>query len=171
MEKLLLPRRSRQERGFTLIETVVAIGVLTIGLGGVAALIGQTVQTTAKSRYMNVATMLASEKLEDLSRLPNTDPILIPGTYTDIVQISAADGSVTETTSSAGVTTLYTQVPGGNITVTPGAALPAATADTLQFTRTWTIVAGTPVAGVSQITVLVSLPNQKVSFQTSMVHP
>lgn len=171
MGKLLLLRRPRQERGFTLIETVVAIGVLTIGLAGVAALIGQTVQTTASSRYMNVATMLASEKLEDLSRLPNTDPILAPGVYNDIVQISSADGSVTETTSGGGVTTLYTQQPGGNITVTPGAALPAPTPDTLSFNRTWTIVAGVPVAGVRQITVLVTLANQKVSFQTSMVHP
>jgi type IV pilus modification protein PilV len=169
------PRKLRRQRGFTLIEILVAIAVLTIGLISVATLMSQTVNTTSHSRYMSTASMLASEKLEDLSRFPNTDAALTPGNYSDVVQLSTYNGNIYETTSTGGVTTLYTQAPGGNITVTPGGTLPAATADTLTFNRTWTITANTPINGVNQITVLVSLTNTSlkppVKFQMSLVHP
>jgi type IV pilus modification protein PilV len=164
-----------RQAGFTLIETMVSIAVLTIGLLSVAALMSQTADTSAHSRYMSTASMLASEKLEDLSRFPSTNPALTAGTYTDVVQISSDEGTINETTSTGGVSTLYTQTPGGTITVTPNASLPAATSTTLTFNRQWTIVANAPVAGVSTITVLVTLANADlnppVTFQMSMVHP
>jgi type IV pilus modification protein PilV len=164
-----------RQTGFTLIETMVSIAVLTIGLLSVAALMSQSVNTTTHSRYMSTASMLASEKLEDLSRFPSTNPALAAGTYNDVVQISSDQGTINETTSTGGVSTLYTQTPGGTMTVTPGAGLPAATSDTLTFNRQWTIVAGAPVAGVNTITVLVTLTNTSlkppVTFQMSMVHP
>jgi hypothetical protein len=110
-----------------------------------------------------------------LSRLPNNDAALIAGTYNDIVQISASNGNIAETTSSGGSTTLYTQSPGGNITVTPNGATPPPTADTLTFGRTWTVAADTPVLKVRTITVTVTLTSQSlnppVTFQTSAVHP
>jgi type IV pilus modification protein PilV len=168
-------RKTRRQAGFTLIETMVSIAVLTVGLLSVAALMSQTSNTSAHSRYMSTASMLASEKLEDLSRFPSTNPALAAGTYTDVVQISSDQGTINETTSTGGVSTLYTQTPGGTITVTPGAGLPAATSDTLTFNRQWTIVANSPVAGVNTITVLVTLVNTglnpPVTFQMSMVHP
>jgi type IV pilus modification protein PilV len=172
---VIMQRKASRQDGFTLIETMVSIAVLTIGLMSVAALMSQTVNTTTHSRYMSTASMLASEKLEDLSRFPSTNPALTAGSYNDVVQISSEQGTINETTSTGGVTTLYTQTPGGNITVTPGGALPAATSDTLTFNRQWTIVAGAPVAGVNTITVLVTLANSSlkppVTFQMSMVHP
>jgi len=175
MEKSLSLPKMRRQRGFTLIETMVAILVMTIGLFSIAALMASTVNTGAHARYLNTAALLGTEKLEDLSRLPNTDNSMAPGTYNDSVQISAENGTVVETTSAGGQTTLYTQAPGGNITVTAGGAMPATTADTLTFNRTWTIVKDTPVANVRQITVTVTLLNQSlhpaVTFQTSMVHP
>src|SRR5437588_5115183 len=99
MEELLFTRKSRHQRGFTLIETMVAILVLTIGLFSVAALMSSTLNMGAHARYMSTAALLASEKLEDLSRLPNTDAALNPGTYNDTVQISTNNGNVAETTS------------------------------------------------------------------------
>jgi type IV pilus modification protein PilV len=171
----MLPRKTRREGGFTLIETMVALLVMTIGLFSVAALMSSSLNSGAHSRYMSTAALLASEKLEDLSRLPNNDAALTAGTYNDVVQISSSNGNIVETTSSGGTTTLYTQTPGGNITVTPNGALPAATADTLTFNRSWTIVANTPVNKVRTITVTVTLSNTAlnppVTFQTSAVHP
>ena len=169
------PRNLRNQQGFTLVETMVAILVLTIGLFSAAALVGSSLNMGAHSRYMSTAALLASEKLEDLSRLPNNDPGLAAGTYTDSVQISSDNGSINETSSAGGTTTLYTQTPGGSITVTPSGTLPTVSKDTLTFNRSWTIVVGTPVTGVRQITVLVTLANKSlnppVTFQSSMVHP
>jgi prepilin-type N-terminal cleavage/methylation domain-containing protein len=183
METLLFIRRSRRERGFTLIETMVALSVMTIGLFSVAALMSTTVKTTAQSRYVSVAGMLASEKLEDLDRFKNGDANVAAGGslgadtagFFDNVQISSDNGGISETTSSGGTSTAYTQAPGGNITVTTGAGLPAPTPDTLLFNRRWLIVPNTPLNGVRTITVLVTLTNQalkpQVTFEMSLVRP
>ncbi|HEY2460128.1 MAG TPA: prepilin-type N-terminal cleavage/methylation domain-containing protein [Candidatus Acidoferrum sp.] len=170
----------RRESGFTLIETMVAIVVLTIGLMSVAALMGQMVTSSADSRYFSIASVLASEKLEDLNRFPSNDPNVAaggnlagtPAGYSDTVQISTGSGAITETTN--GIT--VTHAPDGTVTTVAGAA-PAPTADTLTFARNWVIEKDAPVPGVRRITVLVTLtskglgPSKPVTFQTSTVRP
>jgi prepilin-type N-terminal cleavage/methylation domain-containing protein len=191
METLQSPRkplkRSR-ERGFTLIEMMVSILILTIGLVGTAALMSNSVNMGAHARYVSTAALLASEKMEDLDRFPNNDPNLSAGGslaanitgYSDSVQISTANGNINETTTANGITTLYTQRPDGTVVVTPGATLGAATPDMLTFNRRWLITANPTVGanvitGAVQITVLVTLTNQAlnppVTYQTSLVHP
>lgn len=179
------PRKSRKDKemGFTLIETMIALMVLTIGLVGTAALMSTTVNATARSHVMSTAAMLASEKLEDLDRFDKLDPPVAAGGslgadtagYFDDVQISVDNGVIAETTSTGGVSTSYVQQPGGNITVTQGAGLPAPTPDTLTFDRRWIIQANTPVAGVRTVTILVTATAQalkpQVTFQMSMVRP
>lgn len=64
----------RTAKGFSLLEVVVAIGVVTIGLGGLAALVANSINAGANSKYASLASTLASEKLEDLERWPTTDP-------------------------------------------------------------------------------------------------
>jgi len=66
--------KPNRQRGFTLIETLAAILVLTIGLVGMAVLMSNMMTGGARSRYMSEAAMLASEKLEDLERYPAADP-------------------------------------------------------------------------------------------------
>ena len=188
METSQLLRKPRAQRGFTLIETMVAILVLTVGLVGTAALMSQSVNMGAHARFVSTAALLASEKMEDLDRFPDNDPNLVPGGslaadvagYSDSVQISSNNGNINETTVSAGTTTLYTQQPDGTVVVTPGAGLPAATPDLLTFDRRWQItgnptVGGQVITGAVQITVLVTLTNKTlnppVTFQTSLVHP
>jgi prepilin-type N-terminal cleavage/methylation domain-containing protein len=191
METSLSPRKPVKRSpqcGFTLIEMMVSILVLTIGLVGTAALMSSSVNLGAHARYVSTAALLASEKMEDLDRFPNNDPNLSAGGslgaditgYSDAVQISTFNGNIKETTTANGVTTLYTQQPDGTVVVTPGAALPAATQDLLTFDRRWLIVAnptvgGNVITGAVQITVLVTLNNQAlkpaVTYQTSLVHP
>ncbi len=191
METSLSPRKSvktSRQRGFTLIEMMVSILVLTIGLVGTAALMSNSVNMGAHARYVSTAALLASEKMEDLDRFPDNDPNLAAGGslagdvagYSDSVQISTSNGNINETTTSVGVTTLYTQKPDGTVVVTPGASLPATTPDMLTFDRRWQIVANPTVGanvitGAVQITVLVTLTNQAlnppVTYQTSLVHP
>jgi prepilin-type N-terminal cleavage/methylation domain-containing protein len=122
METYLLGRKLRRERGFTLAETLVALVVLTVGLVGMATLMSQTMSTSSQSDYMSRAAVLASEKLEDLNRYPDSDPaVTVPagnGTagdlnndvsqpvtvngntetvdYYDSVQLSSTNGSMLE---------------------------------------------------------------------------
>jgi prepilin-type N-terminal cleavage/methylation domain-containing protein len=180
--------KASRQRGFTLIETMVSILILTIGLVGTAALMSNSVNMGAHARYVSTAALLASEKMEDLDRFPDNDPNLTPGGslgaditgYSDSVQISTANGNINEVTTANGVTTLYTQKPDGTVVVTSGAGLPAVTPDMLTYDRRWLITASPTVGpnvitGAVQITVLVTLTNQAlkpaVTYQTSLVHP
>jgi prepilin-type N-terminal cleavage/methylation domain-containing protein len=177
------PRKSRRDLGFTLIETMIALLVLTIGLVGTAALMSTTVSTTARSHLMSTAAMLASEKLEDLDRFDKIDTPVQPGGsiaadaagYFDHVQISVDNGVISETTTTNGVSTAYVQQPGGVMTVVPGAGLPPPTSDTQTFDRRWVVLKDVPIVGVRTITVLVTAQNQTVNrqatFQMSMVRP
>jgi type IV pilus assembly protein PilV len=162
MEMSKLHRKKNREEGFALVEVMIAIVILAVGLLGLAALMAQLTSTTGSSRYSGTQVMLASEKLEDLNRLPVGDPNLAAGgslttdaaSYSDQVQVSSDNG----TTS----------------TVASGTA--AATTDLLQFRRRWVIEsspAGLP-AGVIRITVFVALidgdsVSRTNTFQTSMV--
>jgi len=105
-------------------ETLAAIVVLSIGLIGMAVLMSNMMTGGARSRYMSVAAMLASEKLEDLERYPAADPNVavtsgvIAGSpnsditasmtsnsstdsvdYFDTIQLSATGGNISETSS------------------------------------------------------------------------
>ena len=53
-------KRSRQ-RGFTLIEMMVSILILTVGLVGTAALMSSSVNMGAHARYVSTAALLVTE--------------------------------------------------------------------------------------------------------------
>lgn len=65
--------KSGSQSGFTLVEVLVSIAILAIGLLSVAALIASTLQTGTRSRYMSMASILASEKLDSLNKWPSGD--------------------------------------------------------------------------------------------------
>jgi prepilin-type N-terminal cleavage/methylation domain-containing protein len=193
METSQSHRKREQQRGFTLIETIVAIAVLTIGLVGAAALMTQMLSNSGRSRYMSIAAMLASEKLEDLNRFPANDPVIFVAggatagsltgdtsqtvtvgansesvDYFDVVQLSSGNGGISETSSGkdAGGNTVFTTIthrPDGTVISTVDAALPPLAADTLVFSRRWVIEGDQPVSGVRRITVLVTLKNPVLS--------
>jgi prepilin-type N-terminal cleavage/methylation domain-containing protein len=180
--------RVSRESGFTLVETMVAIVVLATGLMGIAALMSQMNSTSYRSRYMSMAAVLATEKLEDLNKYPSDDANVAAGGsltadvvgYYDTIQLSSGDGAIAETiqgtTNGQPTYTTTTHLPDGTIT-TPAAtaAPPAPGADTVVLDRRWLIAADQPVAGVRRVTVFVSLTSpaqsKKVSFQSSMVRP
>lgn len=192
--------RHNPERGFSMLEVMVAIVVLSVGMMALAALMSKTTQATDRSRYMSIASMLASEKLEDLNRYPSSDPAvkIVSGTtagsitsdaapatidgntiaYNDRVLISSGDGGVTETIRSDDATgtnyTITRHKQDGTIAVDHSTTPPANSADTMVFTRRWLIEQDQPVTGVRRVTVLVSLitpVGPNVDFQMSMVRP
>jgi hypothetical protein len=159
-----------------------------------AALVAQTLGGTERARYMALATTLASEKLEDLSRYPVATPPVAPLTgggslttdtpvgginYYDNVDLSNTTGQVGESyATSAGYSNVVHQAT-GEVDVTPNAASAVtAGSGTITFHRRWLIeqdpsVNGVTLTGSRRITVLVSLTNLSVSppvsFQMSTV--
>ena len=61
------------QRGFTLVEVLVSMAVLAIGLLSVAALIAGTMEAGTRARFMSMASVLASEKLDSLNKFPSGD--------------------------------------------------------------------------------------------------
>jgi type IV pilus modification protein PilV len=152
--------------GFTILEVLVAVLVLTFGVLSVAAVIGGAVKNSGRSQYMSTAAMLATEKLEDLSRLPATDLALqmpsgavnntagsltTPTTnvtigscnvdYTDTVYVSVLNGQFSEITSAPGNQNyiILTHLANGTVMVVGPTTAPNITSDMVKFTRLWTV--------------------------------
>lgn len=185
-------KKPSRQRGFTLIETLVAIVILTVGLLAMAALMSKMTGNSAQSRYMSGASILATEKLEELNRYPASDPMVtVTGAsagsltsdvslgsinYFDDVQLSATGGAISDTTSdSTGTYTTILHQPDGTITSTSSATPPPPLAGSLLYHRRWTIESNSPNVGVRRVTVFVQLINpplpRPVTFQMSMVRP
>lgn len=64
--------RCSRQWGFTLLEVLVAMVVLSIGLLGMAGLLIGTIHTDKVSQDMSIATVLAKTKIEELRRLAYT---------------------------------------------------------------------------------------------------
>lgn len=180
-------RHKARRRGFTLIEVVVAIGVLAIGLLSVAALIGNTMRTGTSAKFMNMANVLASEKLDSLNKWPAGDPNVAPGgaltgsatcaandDYCDQVTMTEASGADYETQTQVvngnPVTTTIVQTSTGCVDTPTNCNVPNPAGGGSTFTRRWLITspftvtsasgAQTTINGASRITVVVTLNNQ-----------
>lgn len=90
-------------RGFTMVEVMVAILVLTVGLVALSSLATATLSGTENARFAGLAANLASEKLEDLNRWPYWDPNVYvasgstAGSLTSDAQASVTSQGDTET--------------------------------------------------------------------------
>jgi type IV pilus assembly protein PilV len=74
-------------RGFTLIETLIALSIFTIGILAVAALVISSINENALARMVTEATALAEDRLESVQALA----------YEDIVTDQIVDGRYTVT--------------------------------------------------------------------------
>ncbi len=187
MDESMSHPNARRESGFTILETLVAMVILSVGLLAIASLFAKTTTSSNMSRYMSNQSLLASEKLDDLNRLPATDPgVAVPAgatagsltadtsqvvtvgavtenvDYFDNIQASADNSGVTETFTglNAGGVTTYTTVthsPNGVVTQTTGLVAPVAPPDAITFKRRWIIEKDVPVVGVKRITVVVTV--------------
>jgi Tfp pilus assembly protein PilV len=117
------PFGASRERGFTLLETAIALVVFFFALTGLASLTKSNVRANAQARYFAAAGDLAEQKLEDLRA----------GGYTAAAS-SASNESLNETGGTTG-TTLFTR----SWTVAAGAL---SNTKTLTVTVSWTDVLG-----------------------------
>lgn len=178
----------RLSAGFSLVEILIAITILTVGLSALAALVAQSLSGTERARYMAVATTLASEKLEDLNRFPVATPpvtqLAAGGSltsdltgYNDSVDLSNTQGQISESIpTSTGYSNIIHQA-SGEVDVTPNAtSAPTTGTGTMVFHRRWVIeqdpsINSVTLTGSRRVTVLVTMANQKINFQMSMVRP
>jgi len=139
------------DRGFSLIEVLVATALTTIGTMALAQLCAMSMRMNYDARATTVATMLASQKMEQLRALAWTsDTVGAP------ISDLATDTTV-EPPSSSGGTGLSASPPGtlgtnttgycdfvdeNGRTLGGGTAPPSTTA----FVRRWSIVPGPPAA-------------------------
>jgi type IV pilus modification protein PilV len=188
---LTLTGKRRPRLGFTLIEVLVSITILAVGLLSVAALIGSTMSLGTNARYMNMANMLASEKLDMLNKWPSTDTNVAPGgsltgsatclstdQYCDEVTMNESSGAdyeiQTQMVSGSPVTTTIVQTSSGCVN-TPAVCGVSAPTGGSTFTRRWLITApatvtsaggvtttiGTAASGPRRVTVIVNFNNQQ----------
>jgi len=182
------PRKQVGNSGFTVLEVIVAIVILTVGVVSVGALAGAMMTTGNSSKYLSLEATLASEKLEDLNRWPPDAPqVAVPsGTsvgsltsdsldtttgiaYYDDVNINFSNASSDCPSSTGGcfAETVATQSGGSTTYITtyhsPDGQITtgsSASAPTnMSFHRNWIIEANAPVTGVRRVTVLVMLKN------------
>lgn len=97
----------------SLIETLVAISIMSVGLMSMALLMARMITTTSRSGSMSTAMQLASEKLEDLNRYPcaandlsKCDPNIAVPVGTTAGSLTA-DSSATVTSDSETVLVNY----------------------------------------------------------------
>jgi prepilin-type N-terminal cleavage/methylation domain-containing protein len=70
MEQLIRNRRNQTRRGFTLIETMIAMAILGGGLLSVAVMQLEAIQLGNRGRHQSQAAIIAQKHVERLQRIP-----------------------------------------------------------------------------------------------------
>lgn len=119
------------ERGFSILELMIALFVLLFGFFAMANLIATSVVVNRSSNQLTSLTQLASEKLEELRSLDTTDPQVYPAVLSGgpgaPVVGGSLTGEVTDTVNVGGVNSVvsyfdvvYANQRDGSITRTAG---------------------------------------------------
>jgi Tfp pilus assembly protein PilV len=190
METLQFSKRNSRA-GFSVVEVLLAMAVLTVGLGAMASLVAQSLRGTEAARFMALATTLTSEKLEDLNRWRAVDPHVAAGgslttdttvgtlNYYDDIDLSNTTGQVSETVAVTGGYSSIIHKSTGEVIPNSNTAAPTG-GGVVAFHRRWLIesnpvVNGVTITGARRVTVTVSLNNSSVrpvvTYQMSMVRP
>ncbi len=82
-----------EERGFTLIEVLIALAIMAVLIAGAAELITLSLVLKRKADAHAAAARLVAEKLEGLRVLPFADERLRTGTGTEVVVGMAGEGT------------------------------------------------------------------------------
>ena len=122
---------TRRDSGFSLLETMVAMGILAIGVLAMAAAMATALKYTRQSRALTEAMYLAEQQIESFASMTSAG-----------VEAMLADGA-------------YTNDPLNPIDPDPNDAMQMA------FNRTWTITPDTPEDDVYTILVTVGWTNSK----------
>lgn len=173
--------RGRAERGFSILELMIALFVLLFGFIAMINLIATSIVVNRSSNRLTTLTQLASEKLEELraydvndvhaqsggSLTEDTTANVDDGTgthqvaYFDAVYVDQRDGSITRTAGpeDAGTYSSVTTSLDGTTTGPVQRNEP----DQVSYRRRWLIETDHPIVGATKITVEVAVKTNKLS--------
>ncbi len=95
--------RLQKSNGFTLLEILMAVVILTIGLLGTAGLLAGIIRSDKLSNEMSVATILAKDRIEELRQLGYFGAPSVGNSVTEDPVSGFADFTRVTTASSTGV--------------------------------------------------------------------
>jgi len=129
------PVPARLQRGFTLIEAMVALIVLSVGLLGIAAMYVETLRANRTSLYRTQAVALASDIADRMRANRAPANAYACGSPCDP---SAGGNAIADADLAQWMTTIAARLPGGSADVAftaPGANTPAAYVVTISWTE------------------------------------
>ena len=111
-EQLIEPGERTEERGFTLIEVLIALLILMVGMAGILSLQLTSMKATSFSRHATEASSLVEDKVEELRTVPLTSARFANGTdKVDSRGVADAEGIYTRTwTLAPGIETTIVNV-------------------------------------------------------------
>ncbi|MEW6615754.1 MAG: type II secretion system protein [Thermodesulfobacteriota bacterium] len=134
---------ARSQKGFTLLEILIAITILSIGLLALAEMTVYVIKSNTFGNKVTDATVLAQDKLEELRNLSYTDAQL------DDTDSNTADIS----TDIHSDTTLFTSPDHSD--GYPNDATGQTVTISLSPQRVWNVASDTPASGTKTVTVIV----------------
>lgn len=130
------------EKGFTLLEILIAITILSVGLLALAEMTVYVIRSNAAGNKITKATVMAEDKLEQLRNLFHTDP-------TNTTLSNGGDNNDVSTNIHSN-TALFTSP---DHTDTCDSSCSVTISTTPQ--RVWNVADNTPVSGMKTVTVIV----------------
>jgi len=154
-----------RNRGFTLIEVLLAIIVLSVALLALGLSVAKMMIGSLQSKYIGTATILVSEKLEDINRWSSTDPqICLPTASASVGSLTSDINQTTTCPTGASASVNYYDDVYPNLTNGTTSCLSASSGC---FAETISSVAG----GVTTFTTTVHSPNGIVQSSSSTSAP
>ena len=136
---------AKREWGFTLVEVMISLVILSVGSLGLAPLTLSIIKANSLSNQMTRATILAEDKMEELKRLSYT--------HVQYTQLRDTDSSTTDVTIDITANpSLFTNPDHSD-------AYPLGETGTVTLTstpkRVWNVADNTPATGMKTVTVIV----------------
>lgn len=129
----------RPARGFTLIESVVAMAIMLVGSLGLLALHGMGVRMNADARVMTRATAIGQDLVSQLQLWSYADPRLANSVTSNDAGQAYADPGATFETDAFVFDHQEPELEGQDQTLFPWNGIPSAAVQGLGFTRYWNV--------------------------------
>ena len=146
----LFPAAIKSQNGFTLIEALVAMVVLTIGILSIYSMQIFAINSNSKASHVTIASNWAAERVEQITSTPYDDLLDIDGDGTN--QDANAPAGLDDDGGNFGLDDLTQATADGQAVSTEG-----------DYTVFWNVAVDVPVAGTKTIRIYIQHNNQSMN--------